>query len=655
MSALLELNGVYREFPSGEGVVAVLKNINLAIGAGEMVAIMGASGSGKTTLMNILGCLDRPTRGEYKVGDRATKDMTPDDLAALRREHFGFIFQRYHLLGDLDALGNVEMPAVYAGYGDEERRYRSRLLLERLGLAERLTYRPNQLSGGQQQRVSIARALVNGGEVILADEPTGALDTKSGAEVMKILQELHAEGHTIILVTHEREIANSAERIIEIKDGEILSDTKNHNAGAKPERARQQVQGLKITSKNRWRILIDSFGEALLMAMRSMAAHRMRTFLTMLGIIIGITSVVSVVALGTGSRQKILQDISSMGTNTINIYPGKDFGDMRSNRIRTLSVGDAQMIAKQGFVDSVTPTLMSNSTVKYRNIAVTAQIRGAGEQFFQVQGIQISLGKAFDRQSVEQYAQEAVVDPNTVKALFGSKEADPVGEVIILDNVPLRIIGVGKEQSHMSMGADRLNIWVPYTTVMSRILGQTHLASIIVRISDDATSKAAEEGIAKILKQRHGGTEDFFMANLDSVRQTIESTTATMQLLISMIATISLFVGGIGVMNIMLVSVTERTSEIGVRMAVGARQSDIMQQFLIEAVVVCIIGGIMGISLALLIGEIFGRLNSSFGMVFSMTSIVVAFVCSTLIGIVFGFMPAKNAAELDPVIALMRE
>ncbi len=654
MSALLELEGIYREYPSGDGVVAVLKDVDLTIQSGEMVAIIGTSGSGKTTLMNILGCLDRPTRGVYRVNGKATPDMTPNDLAALRREHFGFIFQRYHLLSDLNALGNVEIPAIYAGFESETRESRSRQLLERLGLGERMTHRPNQLSGGQQQRVSIARALVNGGEVILADEPTGALDTKSGAEVMKILEELHAEGHTVILVTHEREIAERAERIIEIKDGEILSDTKKLSINSQPKRAKEQIKQPGAISKNRWNAAIGSFGDALSMAIRSMAAHRMRTFLTMLGIIIGITSVVSVVALGTGSRQKILQDISSMGTNTINIYPGKNYGDMKSNKVRTLTVADAEMIGKQPFVDSVTPSILTGGTLKYKNIALSASIRGTGEQFFQVQGVKILKGKAFDKQSVEHYAQEAVIDPNTLKALFGSEDADPIGEVIILDNVPLRITGVGKEESHMSMGSDKLNIWIPYTTAMSRILGQTHLASIVVRVSDNASSEAAEEGIAKILKQRHG-TEDFFMANLDSIRQTIESTTATMQLLISMIATIALLVGGIGVMNIMLVSVTERTSEIGVRMAVGARQSDIMQQFLIEAVVVCIIGGILGILLALLIGEVFGQLNESFKMIFSATSIVVAFACSTLIGILFGYIPARNAAKLDPVIALMRE
>jgi len=649
MPPILEVKKLYRKFPSGEDEVTILKDINLTIEAGELVAIMGQSGSGKTTLMNILGCLDRPSSGSYKVHGKATDEMDPDELAELRREHFGFIFQRYHLLSDLDALGNVEVPSIYANYIFEERVEKASKLLTRLGLGDRMNHKPNQLSGGQQQRVSIARALMNGGEIILADEPTGALDSRSGQEVIEILQELHADGHTVIIVTHDMNIANTAHRIIEIKDGEIISDKRI----VKEELHAKAIVKNATASKHPWQGAIDRFSEAFGMAFKSMLAHRMRTFLTMLGIIIGIASVVSVIALGEGSRQKILKDISNMGTNTINIYPGKGFGDRDARKIHTLTVADAEILKKQDFIDSVTPSVNDSVTVRYKNISVDAQIKGVGEDFFQVRGIEVNKGMMFDSKLVGEYAQVAVIDPNAQKELFGP-DVNPVGQTIMLGSVPVRIIGLSKKLSSAFMGADSINIWVPYTTVMSRMLGQSHLNSITVRVSDDVTSTAAEEGINKILEQRHR-IKDFYMANLDSIRQTIESTTATMRLLISMIAAIALVVGGIGVMNIMLVSVTERTSEIGVRMAVGARQSDIMQQFLIESVVVCIFGGVLGIGLALLIGEIFGQMSSMFSMIFSIGSIVFAFVCSTLIGVIFGFMPAKNAAKLDPVVALSRE
>ena len=672
--ALLEIRNLYREFPSGDDVVTVLNNINLKIAAGEMVAIIGQSGSGKSTLMNILGCLDRPTRGSYLVNGQETGDMAPDELARLRREYFGFIFQRYHLLGDLDAMGNVEVPTIYAGYPTEQRRSRSAALLDRLGLEDRKHHRPNQLSGGQQQRVSIARALVNGGEVILADEPTGALDSQSGQEVMRILRELHAEGHTVIIVTHDAQVAANANRIIEIRDGSIIDDRRtdknnddsnehtnssehiNSNDTHTQENARQVQRNAQQPAQSTGRPLFglfDRFKEAALMAVRAMLAHRTRTFLTMLGIIIGIASVVSVVALGEGSRQKILEDISSMGTNTIDIFPGKGWGDRRASSIRTLTAADAEVLAQQPYVNSVTPRVSTSVTVRLGNNSVSAQVQGVGEQYFQVRGISMDLGKQFDRQAVTEYAQEAVIDPNTRKTLFG-ESVNPIGQVIMLGNVPVRVIGVSKAQSSAFGSDENLNIWVPYTTVLSRMLGQTYVRNITVRVSDSVSSQAAEQGITKILTQRHG-TQDFYISNSDTIRQTIESTTRTMTLLVSMIAVISLIVGCIGVMNIMLVSVTERTQEIGVRMAVGARQSDIMQQFLIEAIMVCLLGGLLGVGLALAIGAIFDHFVKDFSMAFSATSIIAAFTCSTLIGMIFGFLPAKNAAKLDPVIALSRE
>ncbi len=647
--ALLEVRDLWREFPSGEGVVAVLKGINLRVEAGEMVAIMGASGSGKSTLMNILGCLDRPSRGTYAVAGQPTGALAPDELARLRREHFGFIFQRYHLLGDLTAEGNVEIPSIYAGMGKPERHARATALLTRLGLGERVGHRPGQLSGGQQQRVSIARALMNGGDVILADEPTGALDSVSGDEVMRILKELHADGHTVIIVTHDAKVAQHAQRIIEVADGLVVSD--KHRDGVVPTRAVKAE--VPVPSPHPWRANWDRLSEAFTMALRAMAGHRLRTLLTMLGIVIGIASVVSMVALGEGSRQRVLKDISAMGTNTIDIYPGKNFGDRQAGRIRTLVPLDADALAGLSYVDSVSPSVSTSLTVRRGNTEATANITGVGEAFFRVKGYTLAQGQAFDAEGVRRQAQEAVIDPTTSKALFPEGE-NPIGQVIFLGNVPVRIIGVTAPQDGGFNFSDNLNVWVPYTTGMRRLIGTRSLRNITVRVSDDAPPAAAEQGITKLIAQRHG-TQDFFTRNSDSIRQTIESTTQTMTLLISSIAVISLIVGGIGVMNIMLVSVTERTQEIGVRMAVGARQSDILRQFLIEAVLVCLIGGVLGIALALGVGLLFDKFGGGFSMVYSMTSIVSAFGVSSLIGVVFGFLPARNAARLDPVDALSRQ
>jgi ABC-type antimicrobial peptide transport system, ATPase component len=649
---LIKLENIVREFPAGESTIQVLKKINLTINAGEMVAIIGASGSGKSTLMNILGCLDKPTTGTYLIGGRATGKLSPNELAQLRREHFGFIFQRYHLLNALTAQGNVEIPAIYAGVSNEERQTRAVKILTRLGLADKIHNKPNQLSGGQQQRVSIGRALINGGQIILADEPTGALDRKSGLEVMAILSELHQQGHTVIIVTHDANIAKSAERIIEISDGNIISDSINCEYQSKQADNRQVKQIETTKTKDNFLARYDRFRDAFKMAILSMLSQRLRTFLTMLGIIIGIASVVSVVALGQGTKQKILSNINSMGTSTLEIYAGTGFGDRNADKITTLRSSDADFLAKQSFVHSTTPNLSTSVYFRINNLAVTGNVNGVGEQFFAVRGYNITKGIAFDENSITSSAQDAVIDDNTEKRLFANQ--DPIGKILMVGQLPVRIIGIATKQQQGFGSSESLNVWLPYTTVINRMVGQTSLKSITVRINDDVDLSVAEQAINKIMLQRHG-TKDFFIFNSDNIRETINSSAWVMTLLVSAIALISLVVGGIGVMNIMLVSVTERTREIGVRMAVGARSSDILQQFLIEAILVCLIGGTLGILLSFMIGFIFNYFVTSFAMSFSAVAIIAAFSCSSMIGIIFGYVPAKRAANLDPIYALERE
>ena len=648
MPALLEFERVGRVYRTGGEVVHALRDVTLSIEVGEMVAIMGVSGSGKSTLMHILGCLDQPTSGRYRVAGEDIGSMGPDALARLRREHFGFVFQRYQLLGDLTALRNVEMPAIYAGLVPADRHDRARRLLERLGLADRLMHKPAELSGGQQQRVSIARALVNGGEVILADEPTGALDSASSEDVLRILQELNALGHTVILVTHDAKVAAHAHRVIELADGVVVAD----RASGAPAASRTigRDTGAAPAIEGRWRNAVDRFVEAATMAVRSLLAHRLRTALTMLGIVIGIASVVSVVALGEGTRRQILAQIASLGTNTIDIYAGRGFGDVRAGLARPLATGDLNALARLDYVDSVTPLIMTSVTLRRGNVNRTTQASGVGAGFFRVRGYGFATGQAFGDAAVRAQAQEAVIDDNTRRALFGPNGA-AVGEVILVGSVPVRVVGVTAPKSSVFYADDTLNVWIPYTTAMARLTGQDSFRSLTLRINDGANTKAAEEGVTRLLASRHG-KNDFFLFNNDTVRRTVEQTSRTNQLLVSAIAVISLIVGGIGVMNIMLVSVVERVQEIGIRMAVGARRSDILQQFLIEAVLVCVIGGVVGIALALAVAAGFARTGDGTAMVVSGASIVVAVAVSSVIGIVFGLLPARNASRLDPVAAL---
>ncbi|TNI71606.1 MacB family efflux pump subunit [Aeromonas media] len=682
---LIQLKGIERRYQSGEHEVTVLHPLDLAIAAGEMVAIVGASGSGKSTLMNLLGCLDRPSGGQYLFRGQDTAGLDALALARLRCHHFGFIFQRYHLLPHLDAAANVEIPAIYAGTSRPERQIRARTLLTRLGLSDRSHHRPGQLSGGQQQRVSIARALANGGEVILADEPTGALDSHSGKEVMAILKELHEQGHTIILVTHDMAVANHANRIITLRDGRVVEDSgqpaaslaispdKAHGVEESqqiPQAATNPVSGLpeqaakqEVREPAPDRIATasvarrgsqgwDRYREAGRMALHAMLAHRMRTFLTMLGIIIGIAAVVSVVALGQGARAKVIDDINAMGTNTIDIFPGKDWGDEKAASIQTLNERDLDALLGQPYLEGASPQIATSGQLRYRNKTSSGSVVGVGSDFFRVKGMTLTQGRLLDERDIRSRTAVAVVDGKTIASLLG--KTDPVGQVVLVGTLPVRIVGVVAQETGFGPSSQSVNVWLPYSAVMSRLISQNHFSQITIRVKDGVQPALAEQAAVALLTQRHG-VKDFFTFSSDSIVKSVEKTTATLTLLVSAIAVISLIVGGVGVMNIMLVSVVERTREIGIRIAVGARQSDILQQFLIEAVMVSLLGGLLGIGLAMFIGFIFSLLVESFQMRFSLFSILMAFGCSSLIGILFGYLPARNAARLDPVEALARE
>ncbi|HEJ7038462.1 TPA: macrolide ABC transporter ATP-binding protein/permease MacB [Serratia liquefaciens] len=648
MAALLELSGISRSYQSGDQTVAVLKNVSLSIEAGEMVAIMGASGSGKSTLMNILGCLDKPSAGVYRVAGQDVATLDSDALARLRREHFGFIFQRYHLLPHLSAAHNVEVPAVYAGLGKAARRERAVALLQRLGLSERVSYRPSQLSGGQQQRVSIARALMNGGQVILADEPTGALDSHSGEEVMTILKQLREQGHTVIIVTHDPAVAKQAERIIEIRDGEIIADSRpdgQSNPNAKPLEM--------VTPAPSWQQTIGRFREALVMAWRAMAASKMRTALTMLGIIIGIASVVSILVIGDAAKQMVLADIKSIGTNTVDIYPGKDFGDDDPTFRQALKYDDLAALREQPYVSALSPSIASSMRLRLGNVDVAANVNGVSEQFFRVYGMTFTEGVGIDQLQVQSQSQTVVIDANTQRRLFPNQK-EVVGRVILVGNMPATVVGVAKEKQSMFGSSKTLNVWVPYSTMANRLMGNAYFDSITVRIRDGYNSQEAEQQLTRLLTLLHG-KKDVFTYNMDSLVQTAEKTTRTLQLFLTLVAVISLVVGGIGVMNIMLVSVTERTREIGIRMAVGARSGDVLQQFLIEAVLVCLVGGALGITLSFAIGLLVQLVLPGWQISFPPAALLSAFVCSTAIGVLFGYLPARSAARLNPIDALARE
>ena len=642
---LIELDNVWRTFVTGGDVrVDALRGVSLSIHAGEFLAIMGSSGSGKSTLMNILGCLDRPSAGTYHFGGRDVSVLDADALAWLRREAFGFVFQSYNLLPTATAEENVEIPAIYAGISPEERKKRADELLIKLGVGDRLEHRPSQLSGGQQQRVSIARALMNGGQVILADEPTGALDSKSGAEVIALLEELAAQGHTVILITHDAEVAAHAHRVVEIRDGEIVSDSGSH--------ATASASSFKLGGdQNELPSLFAGLGESLGMATRALRANFFRTILTLLGIVIGVGSVVAMLALGEGAKQRVVDQISSMGTNLIMIRPlrGRDAGD----RV-LLTPEDAEAISQLPNVLTSMPDVSGEYNVRYSNIDYRPEdIVATTTDLPFTRNWDLAQGAFFTRQDMEDHAPVAVLGDLVYHTLFPDGE-DPIGEYFLVGNAPFQVIGVMEPKGALSANDDADDVvFIPLTTGMMRVFGQRHLGAITVAVDDISVMDETQDDIMNLLRARHDGAADFRIRNMADLLETVTTTQNTLTTFLAAVAAISLLVGGIGIMNIMLVSVTERTREIGIRMATGARQRDILQQFLSEAMMVSAIGGIVGI----IGGVAVGLTLRSFGtpILFTAMPMILAFSCAAATGLVFGYAPARKAARLDPVVALANE
>uniref|UniRef100_A0A7C4PKW1 Pyoverdine export ATP-binding/permease protein PvdT n=1 Tax=Anaerolinea thermolimosa TaxID=229919 RepID=A0A7C4PKW1_9CHLR len=644
-SPLIQLDAVSRTYASGGGPLTVLKELSLTIHDGEFVAIMGASGSGKSTLMNIIGCLDRPSSGTYRIRGIDIASLDGDQLAGLRRDTFGFIFQRYNLMSGLSALDNTEVPAVYRGMPKAKRAASAGNMLRHLGLGDRLHHLPNQLSGGEQQRVSIARALMNGGPVILADEPTGALDSQSGKEIMAILQELHGQGHTIILVTHNSEIAAYAQRIILLSDGRIESDEQRMGQARNLSKSREQGNGAHPG--------VAILGEALKMALRSLVHNRLRTALTMLGIVIGVASVVALMAIGNGAKQEVLERIQAMGTDLLSVERGRPAVRASGETVISLVPEDLPAIANVPGVDTVIPETELSVLLRFGNLDLVVTAVGTSENFPRVRNWAPQSGVFFSAENVRRYAQVVTLGQTVVKALFPNGE-NPLGKYVIIGNTPFLVIGTMSSKGLSPKGDDLDNsVWLPYSTASIRVFGYRFFKRFNVKVETGADMGQVEDGIRRLLIQRHR-KEDFSIRNMAEIIKTAHETQDTLTYLLAAIAVISLVVGGIGVMNIMLVSVTERTREIGIRMAIGARSFDVLFQFLTEAVMVCFIGGLAGVVIGVAGGHA-ATMIAGWRVIFTVAPIIMAFSCAFLTGIVFGYLPARKAAHLDPIEALARD
>lgn len=653
---MIELRHVTKTYKMGTVEVQALRDVSLKIDPGEFVAIMGPSGSGKSTLMHIVGFLDRPDSGAYLLGGKDITELSDDELAILRNRLAGFIFQQFHLLPRISAVENAELPLIYAGRRHLKEKAHEKI--KEVGLAQRESHRPNELSGGEQQRVAIARSLVNEPFIIFADEPTGNLDTKSEEEIIALLEDLNSKGKTIVMVTHEQEIAVRAQRIIRMRDGEVVADERKKTR-RKKQVAMPDLSIEAILSESRQTLAQAAFIDHFRQALHAIVSHKMRSFLSMVGILIGIASVIAMLALGQGAKESITKQLASLGSNLLSIRPGaSQMGGvaLEAGAVTRFSLQDADALAKLPEISRVSPTVNGRGQLVYGSKNWNTQITGTGINYAPMRASVPTIGRFFTEEELRRRDKVVVLGTTVVDNLFG--DADPVGATIKINRINFKVIGILPKKGATGFRDQDDVVIMPISTAMYRVLGKQYVDTMDAEVRDPSLMDEAQDAISKLVIKRHNLPKDrqdtFNIRNMADIQATLQSTTKTMTWLLGSIAAISLLVGGIGIMNIMLVSVSERTREIGLRKAIGARKMDILVQFLIEAVLMTMSGGLAGILGGIGMSFLLALL-AGWATKVSVFAIALATTFSLFVGIGFGLWPARQAAQLNPIEALRYE